>query len=245
MAEGTVKKSSWWDDWGKTILYAVLIALAIRATLFQPFNIPSSSMKPTLLIGDYLFVAKYSYGYSKHSLPFSPPIFSGRIFGSAPDRGDVVVFKTPKDNRTDYIKRVIGLPGDTVQMINGALYLNGQKVPRVQIEDFPLSDGRGGTQLVKRYRETLPNGVSYETLDLRSNGNVDDTRLFTVPEGHYFMMGDNRDNSQDSRAYGGLGMVPAENLVGKAMFRWLATKDGAPFFAVWAWRFDRMFESVH
>ena len=232
----------------KTIGYALLIALIIRAFLFQPFNIPSSSMVPTLLVGDYLFVAKYSYGYSKHSLPFSPPIFSGRIFASQPHRGDVIVFKKPTDNRTDFIKRLIGLPGDTIQMKGGVLYLNGKPVPKVRIEDFVERDEWGNVLRIPQYRETLPNGVSYNTLDFTQNGDLDNTGVYDVPPGHYFMMGDNRDNSADSRVPSVVGYVPAENLVGKAEIIFFSTDGSAHFWEFWRWpsaiRWNRVFKWV-
>jgi len=193
----------------------VLSPLLIRTFLYQPFNIPSGAQKPTLLIGDYIFVSKSSYGYTHYSLPFSPRLFSGRIFASEPKRGDVVVFRVPKDDTIDYIKRVIGLSGDRVQMINGHLHINGEPVKREQIEDFiDIEDGR--TTRVKRWRETLPNGVSHETLDLIENGYYDNTPVYQVPPGHYFMMGDNRDNSTDSRVMSQVGYVPFENLIGRA-----------------------------
>ena len=172
----------------RVIVHALIIALVIRTFLFQPFNIPSGSMMDTLLIGDYLFVSKYSYGYSHYSLPLSPPLFTGRIFGHEPSRGDVVVFRLPKDDSTDYIKRVIGLPGDKIQMIDGLLHINGTPVKRERISDF-IDDENGGAVRVKRWRETLPNGVSYETLDLQDNGFLDNTEVYNVPAGHYFMMG--------------------------------------------------------
>src|ERR1700743_2146901 len=153
----------------RVVIHALLIALVIRTFLFQPFNIPSGSMKATLLVGDYLFVSKYSYGYSHYSLPLSPPIFSGRIFGREPNRGDVVVFRLPKDDTTDYIKRVIGLPGDRIQMIDGLLHINGEPVKRERVADF-IDDENGSPERVRRWRETLPNGVSYQTLDLQDNG---------------------------------------------------------------------------
>ena len=177
---------------------AFFLLLVIRVVLFQPFNIPSGSNIPTLLIGDYLFVSKYSYGYSHYSLPFSPPIFTGRILSRPVDRGDVVVFRLPKDDSTDYLKRVVGLSGDRIQMIGGLLNINGQPVKRERIEDF-TSDEDGAPQPIKQYRETLPNGVTYATLALMEKGFFDNTQVYTVPPGHYFMMGDNRDNSTDSR----------------------------------------------
>lgn len=232
----------------RTIGYALLIALVIRAFFFQPFNIPSGSMIPTLLIGDYLFVAKYAYGYSKHSLPFSPPIFDGRVFSRQPHRGDVVVFKKPTDNRTDFIKRLVGLPGDKIQMKHGVLYLNGKAVPRVRVEDFVRRDEYGNVQRIPQYRETLPDGVSYNTLDLIQDSEADNTGIYVVPPSHYFFMGDNRDNSADSRFQNEVGYVPFENLVGKAEFIFFSTNGGAHFWQFWDWpssiRWNRIFSWV-
>src|SRR5215813_4702176 len=192
----------------------LLSPVLIRTFFYQPFNIPSGAQKPTLLVGDYIFVSKSSYGYTRYSLPFSPPLFSGRIFASEPARGDVVVFRSPKDPTVDFVKRVVGLPGDRIQMINGLLHINGTPVKREQIDDFVDTED-GKTVRVKRWRETLPNGVSHETLDLMDNGYYDNTPEFVVPAGHYFMIGDNRDNSVDSRAMNQLGYVPFENLIGR------------------------------
>ena len=215
----------------------------LRVLLFQPFTIPSGSMIPNLLIGDYIIVSNYSYGYSKHSIPFSPGIFKGRVMERAPKRGDVVVFKTPKDNRTDYVKRLIGLPGDRVQVRRGAVYINGKMLPQ---KDLGL-DAEAG---VERIQETNPEGKVYVTQD-KGDYDVDNTRVFIVPEHMYFMMGDNRDNSLDSRVSpfdGGVGFVPAENLVGKAQVVLFSWDEGASIFKPWTWftkaRWGRFFHGV-
>ncbi|MGH7064523.1 MAG: signal peptidase I [Stellaceae bacterium] len=236
-------------DTVKTVVYAVLIALVVRTVAYEPFNIPSGSMIPTLLVGDYLFVSKFSYGYSRYSLPFGLPLFSGRIFSHPPDRGDVVVFKLPTDNSTDYIKRVIGLPGDRIQMKEGNLYINDRLVPRKRIEDFLYQEGNGTVIPLAQYVETLPNGVQHPIIKLGDNGPLDNTQIYQVPPGDYFMMGDNRDNSEDSRVLSAVGYVPAENLIGKAQFLFFSTDGSAALWEPWKWpfaiRYSRLFRGIH
>jgi signal peptidase I len=235
-----------WLETIKTIVYALLIALVIRTLFFQPFNIPSASMEGTLLIGDYLFVEKFAYGYSRFSMPFGHilPAF-GRVLGTGPDRGDVVVFKLPSDESTDYIKRVIGLPGDHIQMIDDRLYINDKVIPRVRVADY-VERTDGYENHVVQYRETLPNGKSYLTLDRYTAGPYDNTPVFVVPAGHYFMMGDNRDNSDDSRA--DVGYVAAENVVGKAEFIFFSIDESADWWQIWKWpwavRYSRLFSGI-
>ncbi|MCX7865298.1 MAG: signal peptidase I [Novosphingobium sp.] len=244
------------------LLKLVLLVLVFRSFIFSPFNIPSESMLPRLLNGDYLLAAKWPYGYSRHSLPFSLPLIPGRIFASQPERGDVVIFKAPPDNKVDYIKRVIGLPGDQVQVRNGQLFLNGQAIPKRRIADFtvPVSPNTpcyrarfearlaDGSRVCRypRFRETLPGGRSYEVLDLgnasRNNFSgidADNTETVIVPDGYMFMMGDNRDNSLDSRfpamPGGGIGLVPQANLVGKATIIMFSTDGSAEWLKPWTW----------
>ena len=225
----------------KTVAYALLIALFLRVLLFQPFTIPSASMDPTLLQGDYIIVSKFSYGYSRHSIPLSPPLFEGRILERMPQRGDIVVFKLPRDGHTDYIKRLIGLPGDRIQMRAGRLWINDQQVEARELAPVMMDSGYGFTRNVQRFEETLPNGRTYITYDFGPDGEVDETPTFIVPEGHYFFMGDNRDNSLDSRVPGrdqGVGYVPAENLVGKAEIILLSWNAEASLFKPWTWVVD-------
>jgi signal peptidase I len=232
----------------KVVFQALLIALVIRTLLFQPFNIPSGSLIPTLLIGDYLFVSKYTYGYSKHSVPFSPPLFQGRVWAAEPKRGDIAVFKLPTDNSTDYIKRVIGLPGDRIQMIDGILHINNQPVKRERIADFVTTDAWGRATTAIQYRETLPNGVSHNIIEREGDtGTFDNTPVFRVPAGHFFMMGDNRDNSLDSRDRS-VGYVPYENFVGRAEIIFFSIDEGASAWRIWEWpwtvRWNRMFSTI-
>ncbi|WP_426016849.1 signal peptidase I [Brevundimonas sp. DWR2-3-1b1] len=229
----------------KTVIFALLIAMVLRIFLFQPFTIPSASMEPNLYEGDYIVVSKWSYGFSKHSIPFSPPLFDGRIMGSAPKRGDVVVFKLPRDNKTDFIKRVIGLPGDRIQMIANKLYINDKPVQDVVVSEQEIND-IFGPRPVTEVRETLPEGRSFMTQDFGPGNDLDDTPVYAVPAGHYFMMGDNRDNSIDSRVEqsSGVGMVPAENLVGKAQIILFSWKPGSSLWNPVSWfnvRLDRFF----
>jgi signal peptidase I len=233
----------------KVVFQALLIALVVRTVLFQPFNIPSGSLVPTLLVGDYLFVSKYAYGYSRYSIPFGPPLFQGRVWGSEPKRGDIAVFKLPKDNSTDYIKRVIGLPGDKIQVVQGILTINGQAVKRERIEDYETTDNWGRATRVPQYRETLPNGVAHAIIEREGDrGFWDNTEVYTVPSGHFFMMGDNRDNSTDSRDLASVGFVPFENLVGRAEIIFFSIDEGAAAWAVWEWpwtvRWERMFRPI-
>ncbi len=226
-----------------TIFWALVIALFVRTLAYEPFNIPSGSMKPTLLIGDYIFVSKFSYGYSRHSLPWSPDLFEGRIFGEEPERGDVIVFKKPPQNSEDYIKRLVGMPGDRIQVIEGILHINGEAVKREKLSvDF--DEENGFPRRLTRYLETLPNGVSHQIWEESDNYYSDNTREFVVPEGHYFMMGDNRDHSSDSRV---IGPIPYDNLVGRADVIFVSL-DGAELFEFWTWpwtmRFSRLFNGI-
>jgi len=219
----------------KTIVFALLIAFVLRVVLFQPFTIPSASMEPNLYEGDYIVVSKWSYGYSKHSIPFSPPLFEGRILAQEPKRGDVVVFKLPRNDETDYIKRLIGLPGDRIQMIDNVLHINGAPV-----RDVVVSGADAATMFgmpIVRMRETLPGGKTINIQDFGPGNDLDDTPVFEVPAGYYFMMGDNRDNSIDSRVEEsqGVGLVPAENLIGKAEIILFSWSPGASLWNPVSW----------
>jgi len=232
----------------KTLFYALIIALFIRSLFFQPFYIPSSSMEPNLLIGDRLFVSKFSYGYSRHSFPFSPNVFDGRVLRNKPKQGDVIVFKTPADNRTDYIKRLIGMPGDSVKIENQELYLNNKKIIRKKVNDsFEVYCGNEviSTNL---FEEMLPNGVKYLAA-YRKDGTMDNTDEYNVPENHYFFMGDNRDCSKDSRFLSSVGYVNFTNLVGKAKIIFFSNeKKRGSFFEFWKWnksiRFERFLKKI-
>ena len=229
----------------KSVLFAIFIALLIRSFIAEPFNIPSGSMKPNLLVGDFIFVSKWSYGYSKHSLPFSMGWSDKKLFSRIPNRGDVVVFKNPEDNRTDYIKRVIGLPGDKIKIVNGEIILNDSNIIRKKMNDFIDNDDQSSMKRVRRYKEYIDN-LNFNILDIMDNGIVDNTETFIVPEGHFFVMGDNRDNSQDSR-FKTIGYIPFDNLVGKARFIFFSLENSR-FLEIWKWpmaiRGSRIFKTI-
>ena len=240
------QESDLWS-WVRIVIEALLIAFVIQIFLFQPFHIPSGSMKPTLQVGDYLFVSKFSYGYGPYSFDinvslfgrplfdFGPLPFKGRIFASQPERGDIVVFRLPGNPKIDYIKRLIGLPGDHIRVVHGELYINGRKVKRERLPDEVVTEGPYAGMHIRRYRETLPNGRSYVIRDIFRDGPADNTQEYVVPPGHYFMMGDNRDNSADSRFLDEVGYVPYENLVGEAKVIFFSHDEHASLFRPWTW----------
>ena len=219
----------------KTIVIAGALALGFRSLLFEPFNIPSGSMIPTLLVGDYLFVSKYSYGYSRYSFPFGMAPFDGRIFETPPERGDVAVFRQPQNESVAFIKRIVGLPGDRIQVTDGVLRINDVAVNRVRKGFATASDGYNVIRFAV-YQETLPNGKSYLIQERSDDDVLDNTNVFLVPEGHYFMMGDNRDNSRDSRTTS-VGIVPAENLIGRAERLFFSHNSSARLWEIWKWPF--------
>jgi signal peptidase I len=233
----------------KTAIIAVLLALTIRTFLYEPFNIPSGSMMPTLEIGDYLFVSKPAYGYSKYSFPFGIVNYEGREFGNLPQRGDVAVFKLPTNTSIDYIKRIVGLPGDKIQVINGRLHINGKMVERETIGLKRVDKGFGPEETMTEYIETLPGGAMHRIYEESDNAGLDNTGIYTVPENHYFMMGDNRDNSQDSRVQDLVGFVPLDNIVGRADFLFFSVNEDASLFKPWRWPFDirysRIFDGIN
>lgn len=231
----------------KTALIAVILAVLIRSFLYEPFNIPSGSMKPTLQIGDYLFVNKPAYGYSRYSFPFGIAPLEGRVWAAQPKRGDVIVFKLPSDPKIDYIKRLVGMPGETLQVRQGRLYINNQLIPRVP-QGLRKDDEGGYEQTMMQYTETLPGGVQHTIYEESDDEALDNTAPFTVPEGHYFFMGDNRDNSQDSRVMSQVGFVPEENFVGRAEIIFFSTNGYAGLLEFWKWpwtlRYDRLFMTI-
>jgi len=246
-AAKTQKASHWFDETTRTIIMAVLIAMLVRMFAFEPFNIPSSSMVPNLLVGDFLFVSKYSYGYSSRSALFGLLPVSGRVLGSPPKRGDVVVFKLPQNNSTDYIKRVVGLPGDRIQVRNGLLYINGVAAERRRLSAPEAEEYLTPSPSAVDYEETFPDGGTHI---IRKEGDrfpLDNTEVFEVPPGHYFMMGDNRNNSQDSRT-SKVGFVPEDNIVGRAEILFFSLDEDARFWEFWKWpwavRWGRLFKRI-
>ena len=237
---------SGWLDTIKTLFIAGLIAISFRSVIAEPFNIPSGSMIPTLLVGDYLFVSKFSYGYSRHSFPFSAAPISNRVMASTPERGDVAVFRLPSNVSVDYIKRVVGLPGDRIQVKRGILHINGQAVERRLVGNGNIASGQSSL-VTQRYEEVFPYGHRHIIQEVSDNQIFDNTPEFTVPDGHYFMMGDNRDNSRDSRS-SSVGFVPFENFIGRAEFLFFSHGGDARFWEIWKWpfsiRISRIFSGI-
>lgn len=250
--EAKLKDKEEISELAKTVIMALLLALIIRTFLYEPFNIPSGSMLPTLKVGDYLFVSKTAYGYSRHSFPFGMASFDGRIMDGTsddkPKRGDVVVFKLPTDTSIDYIKRIIGMPGDRVQVIAGRLYINGEMVERESVGFHQELGHDYNPRRVMEYLETLPGGIVHRIFEISDNENLDNTKEYIVPSGHYFMMGDNRDNSQDSRVQSLVGFVPYENFVGRADILFFSIDEKAKLLMPWTWfksvRFNRIFDKI-
>jgi len=231
-AEAGNKKLRFYETWAFIIFFCLILPMSFRSLFYAPFHIPSGSMKPTLLIGDFIFVAKGAYGYSRYSFPLGIDLFSGRINAKQPKRGDIIVFRPPPTPGTDFIKRLIGLPGDSIQIIEGELYINNKKVERKRIEDFVEDEPNGSVQRYKQYIETLPNGVSYRVLDDISDNPLDNTPAFFVPNRHYFFMGDNRDHSADSRTTT-VGLVPEQNLIGRTEIIFFSVSDS--LWKFWNW----------
>jgi len=236
------------SEFVKTALVAVFIALVIRSIFFEPFNIPSGSMKPTLLVGDYLFVNKPAYGYSRFSFPFGIAPIDDRIWPKQPERGDVIVFALPTNTSIDYIKRIVALPGETVQVRRGRLYINGKLIPRDYVDKVEIKKDNGQIYSTVEYVETLPGGIKHNIYEDSDDGPLDNTDIYTVPQNHYFVMGDNRDNSQDSRVASHVGPVPFENIIGRADFLFYSTNGHAMLLEVWKWpwsiRYDRIFMDI-
>lgn len=242
------KKENSWNETLRTVIFAMLLAVVFRSFLFEPFHIPSGSMKNNLLVGDYLFVSKYSYGYSRYSFPLGLPLFKGRVLSNTPKRGDIVVFREPSNPRVDFIKRLIGLPGDRIQVRDGILYINDVPLPRKQLDDYMDDENPRNIRSITQFAETLPEGKIINILKERRDDTPNNTKVFEVPKGHYFMMGDNRDNSQDSR-FPMVGYVPETHLVGRAEIIFFSTDGSAVFSNPISWfsalRGDRFFKTLH